>query len=468
MGGGNSLKANDLDESIHYLDDFSFLDVKQITNTPEDKEYLASLGLTSSNIKGDDLPNGTKFTIFVYKGFSFVTVQEFELGKENPKIELDAGVSYHLCILSLGYNTLKYEFSHNFSYANIYLDNSHHSTGIFHQRIANFTPTFSNNILDIKLKPVRFFNFIIDTSNFSIDGTKHEIISVKNAKINYMFPKDYHYATINSSGLSFSSCFLNDCFWETFNIEQPGTFHNDKTLYKMPTVYIPLLSFSGNLNFTAEVEVKNKNSISKNTIFIDRVFTTGKNVACVLELTTCGAYMGPNKTNYRNWMCKDLGEIVPNGMFNTGYLSRETRRLTREKYHWGKKYPVPKDSEEEEEEPVYGDWLKKNNPCPIGYRIPTMEEFKSLTMYNELEDIREVGVNGSIALKVGNRLVFFETYYPYWTSTYSEDENGDHHAYTYTAYFVGDTNPTFRKEKLYQRYTTAKAIRCIKKLPNEE
>jgi len=47
VGGGNSLKNNNLNIYTQDLDDLGVAEIEEIIETPENNEYLASLGLSS-------------------------------------------------------------------------------------------------------------------------------------------------------------------------------------------------------------------------------------------------------------------------------------------------------------------------------------------------------------------------------------------------------------------------------------
>lgn len=110
----------------------------------------------------------------------------------------------------------------------------------------------------------------------------------------------------------------------------------------------------------------------------------------------CGAYLGPNQTLWRNFMCYNLGVTNPNASaLNPDKESHGAR------YRYGAKTNQQNFylSQSDDQNPIYnqmisgwgvpvdpvGVWTensKSNDPCPVGYRIPTKAEWQAVVSNN--------------------------------------------------------------------------------------
>jgi len=186
LGGGKFLITNDLARYTEVLDNgLGAVEVETILEIPENEEYLASLGLTSS-IKGNDLPNGTKYTILAYKktgnSYIFDKKQTFTVG-QNSNIKLNHGQNYTLIVISNGTRNFPNIYDErDIEKANIL--NNDENPKILYQRIDNFIPNGNiNNKINVKLKHKTVsIRIIVDASD--ILGGKN-ITHIENPKVSY-------------------------------------------------------------------------------------------------------------------------------------------------------------------------------------------------------------------------------------------------------------------------------------------
>jgi len=147
-------------------------------------------------------------------------------------------------------------------------------------------------------------------------------------------------------------------------------------------------------------------------------------------------------------MCHNLGD---------GYSGVWTDKFVGNRYAWGRKQVVFKQYDNPYEE---GDvWTEAENPCPSGFRVPTLYEWHSVLDNNAREKLYDRH-DQYIGWKIGNRLALFdhEDYRRYiWsTTTISTDR-----VYTIRI-MLPVINQNYNDKKYY-----GQAVRCIRKLPNE-
>jgi len=436
---GNSLKTKGLDINTHYIDDFSFLDVKEISNTPEDNEYLASIGLSASSVKGEDLPNGAKYTILAYKqignAYIFHKQQVFEVGDQNPKMELDHGQNYTLFIASSGaYTPLKIENIDLYGYVNFTQNSS--DKGFLYQKIENFIPIgHINNVLDIKLKKSLSTSVIIDVNDLG-----KSIEDIENVKITYQKPKSIKLFDLSS--VEYETV--------TLPIKHSYFLGNSHMQYKIDFYNACSVGNNGEFKFYANIKMKGHLDIGKIEGFVLPVKPWHKHTF-TLRPMVCGAYTGMNKTNFREFMCHNLGD---------GYTGVWTDKFIGNKYAWGKKDIVYESTSDTYD--TGNVWKEEEDPCPSGFRIPTMEEWKSALDNNAHEQLRmhEYYVLG---WKIGNRLALFTDGYDcVWSSSVVYGESIAIRAYStcvqkYDYVYVNKDWKNF-----------SNSVRCIKKLPYEK
>jgi len=172
----------------------------------------------------------------------------------------------------------------------------------------------------------------------------------------------------------------------------------------------------------------------------------------VVKPGVCGAFMGSNNTNFREFMCHNLGG-------KKYYKGRSTSGYDSNLYAWGRK----KVFDEKIDNPPYESgnvWKKSEDPCPTGYRVPTIGEWTDV-LNEDYNDWEFIDTNPSCVWRIGRLFLVEKVNYKYWSSSGYVNSFGDELAFTiYVSRYKGVT-------KFYSGRERLNFVRCIKKLPNE-
>jgi len=402
-------------------------------------------------VKDEDLPNGTKYTILAYEKIGSVYIlqkqQTFEVGEKDPKIELDWRRIYTLIIVSSGTNIplpLKIENGDS------YIEDI--DMCFLYQKIRYFKPDIEkNNVIDIKLKRPTEISILINFNNMLEGYEKLNVEYVENVKIIYQKPKLVR--LFNLTGVGYEKF--------TLPVEKAYFIPSSTMHYKID--FHKAFSVDGNIKyeFYADIKVKEHPDIGKINGLVLPLKLWHKHVFN-LNPMVCGAYTGPNKTNFREFMCHDLSDEHSHDVRTRKYAN---------KYAWGKK-DVRFDEEAPYEEGSV--WKEEENPCPNGLRVPTIDEWVSVLKNNEVKNIYDpkdsyVGIGKRLLLHYSNYNGIYSVTDAWWSSTDGGTSN-----YVPVAYYVvvnhekrgivAEDEPIRRS---YGRKTHPMAIRCIRKLPNE-
>jgi len=197
VGGGNSLKINNLNSYTQVLDNgFGAVQIESILDYSKNNQYFSSNNLVSSAI--DNLPNGVKYVILAYKNnsnnsFTFEKDEIFTVGRRS-EIKLNVNQNYTLVIVSTGTQNIPEIIGKNyFSSARFWVDRSDPNVKILYQKIDDFKPNgnIKENVINVKLKnKTSSVSVILDASDIMGGGFGgKKIISVRNAKLIYTRPK---------------------------------------------------------------------------------------------------------------------------------------------------------------------------------------------------------------------------------------------------------------------------------------
>jgi len=278
---------------------------------------------------------------------------------------------------------------------------------------------------------------VIDTSRMleGANGTRKgtRITELSGAKIKYNKPKAIKLANI--TGLEYSEVTL---------LPKSQDFVNDnEMLYRMDFDDIIINESSNTKLFIEKIHVENISTDRKIEFFLP--VKPGYKYTSVLRPALCGAYLGPNNTNFREFMCHEVGKKFSDG-------TPKPVTTYGDMYIWGTKVTTPDNFPPVKYPYEKGNvWKEENNPCPTGFRVPSKVEWDNLLnpKYNQM---RWTG----IILKIGDRLSFFDKNW-FWTSTSKDTERSFEIVLRYGS---------ITKGYFHKRY--GRVIRCIRKLPNEE
>jgi len=294
-------------------------------NTPQDINSFASE-------KKDNLPNETKYTILAYKKvdttYSYHKRKDFAVDETDPKMELYAGENYTLVVVSTGTEKIPNISKENdFNTVDFPVDGSNPNEKFLYQKIENFTPNKDNGDIDIKLKGSTSISVTLDISGFSLGEKVVKISNVSDAVIKYKRPKaiklgENSYVFTDYEEVSVSpivSHFLDNSEIK-YLLEFPETFIVENTDVKLYVKNIQIDNLS---------DLNSIDGLSLNDVKV------GNKYEYVVKMGTCGAYTGPNKTNFREFMCHNLGE---------GSSERWTDKFVENRYAWGKNTIVNRQS----------------------------------------------------------------------------------------------------------------------------
>jgi len=401
---------NYLQNSTQVLDESSFAQIQSIPETHENEKYLASLGL-QAGVSAGNLPNGAKVLVLAYKkkndnNYIFHKEHIFEVGKESD-FRLDGGQNYTLLIVSQG--TDNPPIAHdktNFNYSYFSIDRTAQNGQVLYQRIDNLVPNgnIPRNKLDIRLKKRTVgVRIVLDTSEVLGDNVGRKIISIKNAKLTYR-------ALAALNGVRF----LCNSFTRVDSIigfyEKTLNFSGND--YVKTSELIEDLMYLGEstyIIFTAEIEVEGLSKL-KLSHPLNKGIKIGHKKTFRIKLQNCGAYLGPNNTVRRQFMCHNLGADY------SLYPFTPSENIHGDKYQWGQKNPIilQKDDIYTGTVPNWPVVAKPtvwtiNDPCPDGYRIPTKTEWEYVIKYNTHIRIGSwnslYGKNSSAGFRVHNLML---------------------------------------------------------------
>jgi len=448
VGGGNSLKNNNLDKITHY-DEFIFSEVETI---PEIPNNLASLVLSSAKDAGN-LATGTKYTILAYKkkagdSYVFHKKQDFTIGNTDSKIELDAGENYTLIIVSIGTNTTPNITNLN-SFSEVSLIPGKHEDNnrkFLYQKKENFIPKDGiNDPIDIKLKGSTSISVIVDTRKMLAGDTGAEINQLTDISIKYRKPKSIKLGNISDT-YDYEEVLLP--------IKNQSFINNNKMLYKIEFHDAFIIKERTDIRFFIKTIQTNEYPANGKIEGLKLNVTPGYLHTSVINPVICGGYLGPNKTNFREFTCHNLGGDY-SGIWKDKFMGNM--------YAWGKKQVVYDNRNNPYDNGNI--WKESENPCPSGFRVPTIQEWQNLLNENNNPIEKMYDSNGeSIGWKIGTRLALFisslNDFYKNWI--WSSTSINNEYAYTIRV----------DKEQIYKRVNDEKglgsAVRCIRKLPEEQ
>jgi len=474
-GGGKSLINNELAHYTEVLD--NGLGAVEITEKPK------SIELQSFSSKKEDIPKDATYVVLAYKkaGYDYIFEKEetFVVGNKS-EIQLTKNQNYTLVIISTGTSIPpKISEKEIFTEARFKADDNVDTyTRFLYQRIDNFIPNgdINHDLIDLKLKnKTSSVSITLDSSDFmGGDQGGKRMVSIRNPRIIYNRPEKVEVR------LSDSEQILSKKSIETETaIEFPGSVSTNIVSNFADNL---ILENNAEVFFVADISIEGLLEV-KTIKFSLKGIKLGSRKEFEIRLARCGAYLGPNNTEWRQFMCHNLGADYGRDPFTPN------ENIHGDKYQWGYKEPTVKQKDD-----IYTgripNWNSKrkdntwnkgmDDPCPSGYRVPTKEESDSIMRNNTTRTIGDMKTktrkvaNGGFW--VGSNLMLptagkidNEGYAnregsgfitgpraEYWTST-----NSLHHPYNkyVFGYFSGNTDDRDVLDKV--------PIRCIKKLPNE-
>jgi len=418
---------------------------------------------SSQKFRMSYLKPGKMFRVIVYKrrsGLSYYTHKDYVVGKVVEPLILEQNVVYTIVAYSYDSESLPMITSkERENIRNQILNYDDSKRNFMAVKIPNYVAKNDVNMLNVILKH-KISQFIVKLESYI-----GNIDKIEGAKI---YPH-HKYGIIDLDKNE-----IRHIERETFdNIKFPkGSNQSFPVFINANTKGEKTGMFSMNIVIDGKQEKLNLFNLFK--------VAPGTSSQINIEFKKCGAYLGPNRNDWREFMCHNLGANYNSDPFTP------SPNLHGAKYQWGNKTPAIKQVEDQDPENdvnVMG-WTKlealprnswidayktKEDPCPDGYRLPSKEEWDRIVTYNDVKSIgnwEESVTNYSSGTMIGDKLFLpnegFRRYKDarivsrgksgmYWTASNTGE-------YKYVAHF--EQGDKYHANKIYQEDILS--IRCMK------
>ncbi|MCT3664254.1 hypothetical protein HZR00_17290 [Elizabethkingia anophelis] len=366
---------------------------------------------TVAAVPGDQLGAGMKFRVIAFRkdNGNYQAYQDYIVGQQAAPLMLDGGTTYNMVVYSYGSTTLPgINSSEQSNIGSAKIDYDNDNRDLMYQKISDFTPNGnSNNTLNIKLRH-KIPNITVTLKS----NLTNSISSISNALIGNNYP---------NAKFSINSGQIVD--WGSSNkvsVNFPSGVSNSLT-----SLPVFVNNDTSNGLFSADVTVS---GITKTIDLVNAFKITPEYKSnLTINLNSCGAYLGPGNTQWKEFMCHNLGADLSADPFTP------SAAIHGAKYKWGAKtgeigrYISQSDDQDQSNNGAIAGWtvpdLSGNlwnsgtdadpvktdkDPCPSGYRVPTVFEWEKVIDFNSSTRIgswENSPSNYSTAIKFGDRLL---------------------------------------------------------------
>ncbi|MCT3735028.1 hypothetical protein HZQ80_12650 [Elizabethkingia anophelis] len=346
---------------------------------------------TVAAVAGDQLGAGNKFRVIAYRQSdgTYQTYQDYTVGQPATPLMLDGGVDYDIVAYSYGVTTLPAISSGeqlNINSATVNYDDINRD--FMYQKVS-YTPDGNNpnNTLNIMLRhKLTQITTIINSGNLG---------NITNAS-GILTPHYRNGIFSLNTGLMSGRTDISSGEQSNYSSSQfPGT-----TVTAMPS----LINANTEGNATGSFSSNNITIAgTTKTISLPNSFkiTPENKSTLTINLMRCGAYIGPNndRANYKEFMCQNLGATSGINPFSPEAGNHGA------KYQWGAKTNETgryiSQSDDQSNSVAIAGWNSTgkangswsdtnktaNDPCPAGYRVPTIAQWKAVIDNNNVERV---------------------------------------------------------------------------------
>ncbi|WP_411898219.1 hypothetical protein [Elizabethkingia occulta] len=344
----------------------------------------------SALVAGDQIGAGMKFRIIAYRqdDNSYQAHQDYTVGEQAQPLMLDSGKAYTIIAYSYGSTSALPQISTgeitNISQAKINYDDN--NKDLMYQKTEGFIPDGNNpnNKIDIKL---RHKLSQITTIINSYIGDINEI--------SWANLKPHHPQGV----LSLSTGTMSRTYESTERLNFSGSF---PTTTATANPVLINADTGGSLTGLFSANLTVSGTVNK-TIDLPNIFkiTPEYKSTLTINLRKCGAYLGPNNTQWKEFMCQNLGAtegIAPfspeagnhGAKYQWGAQTEETGRYISQADDQNNSGAISGWNTTPKPDDSWSDTSKTaNDPCPSGYRVPTIAQWEAVIDNNP--NIERVG-----------------------------------------------------------------------------
>jgi len=385
------------------------------------------------------MQNGDKFRVIAYKKLdgTYYVHKDYVVGQPYESIRLNVGEDYEIVSYTFGSDYLP-ELSSlergNIRRASIQLERESVSLVAFQRQ--EFTPVggeLSKNVIGVKMESKTSFLGVV----FRSLGSD---IPIENAGFTMSSNTYFSKAKMDLKTGKFSC--VSGCDKE----EKIATTIGGGIIKSYKRQFF-IFGDRKSISIDAKVKIFDSEEYFSDMFFY---LPQGKKITVYIDFRVCGAYMDSGKTNFRRFMCNDLGGEVINP--NQTVVRREQHG---DYYIWGLKDPVIlrqffqgqnrskwsfnwSDTDKEKFWYIEMPDRKFDGACPKGWRIPNHEEWESVNKNSSSEYLGS-DVPYTIGVRVGeNMLLPISGFVGYYGNSFIPKSGDGAYRWTYNGDVIDD------------------------------